>query len=124
MTGVDGIRIGVDITNETDMTGMMENRRALSKVFSERELSFRLNDGEDVGASLARGFAAKEAVVKAWGKAVGNMAAIEVLRDDSGAPFVVWDELTRHNLRATVSLSSSHPFAVAVAVLVPGGDTG
>ena len=123
MTGVDGISIGVDITNETDMKGMMENRRALSKVFSERELSFRLNDGEDVGASLARGFAAKEAVVKAWGHTVGNMAAIEVLRDDSGAPFVLWDELTKHNLRATVSLSSSHPFAVAVAVLVPVGDT-
>ena len=112
-------KIGVDIVNESEFKGMACDERALGKVFSERELEDCRSRGQDYHGALARRFAGKEAVVKAWGKGVGDLSAIEIMHDAHGKPIVFWDVLGRHGLDAQLSLSSAGPLAIGVAVLVP-----
>jgi phosphopantetheine--protein transferase-like protein len=116
-------KIGIDIVNEQDFLQILNNEQVLAKVFSKRELLDCRNKAEDYNSALARRFAAKEAVIKAWGKAVGNLAEIEILHDDHGMPFVSWRQLEQSHMYAQVSLSSACAFAVAVAVLMPASDT-
>jgi phosphopantetheine--protein transferase-like protein len=116
-------KIGIDIVNEQDFLQILNNEQVLAKVFSKRELLDCRNKIEDYNTALARRFAAKEAVVKAWGQAVGNLAEIEILHDVHGMPFVSWRQLEQNHMYVQVSLSSAGAFAVAVAVLMPASDT-
>ena len=117
MSASSRLRIGIDIVDEKELRALARDERALAKVFTPRELSACETRGEDRHAALARRFAAKEALVKAWGRPVGNLAAIEITHGADGEPIVHWECLQRNGLRAELSISSASPVAVAVAVL-------
>jgi holo-[acyl-carrier protein] synthase len=114
-----GIRIGIDIADEREIAEMLRNEAALRMVFTEREIAECRSRGEDTAASLARRFAAKEALLKACREAVGAPAAIEILHDAQGAPSARWERLEGLGLRAEISLSSASPFAIAAAIVLP-----
>ncbi len=92
----------------------------LQRVFTARELEANLNKVE----SLAGRFAAKEAVAKALGCGIGDVAwkEIEILRADSGAPQLVLHGAAERRAREqgltnwSVSLTHSQGHAVAMAV--------
>lgn len=97
--------------------------RFLQRVFTEQELAANAKKVE----SLAGRFAAKEAVAKALGCGIGDVAwkEIEILRAESGAPQLVLhgaaERLAREQGLMVWSLSLSHSQSHAVAVAVAMG---
>jgi holo-[acyl-carrier protein] synthase len=94
--------------------------RFLNRVFTPRELEENLQKIE----SLAGRFAAKEAVAKAFGCGIGEIAwkEIEILRTDLGAPRLVLHGVADRKAEElgirdwSVSLSHTHSHAIAVVV--------
>ena len=98
----------------------------LNKIFTENEINYskkkRFQDQH-----LAARFAAKEAVLKAFGdkiSSIHNWRDIEILNDKSGRPFIKFhgsaQKLKRKEKIKDVVLSMSHckKHAVATAILV------
>ena len=121
------VRTGVDIVAVARVARLAtEDARALDEVFTPGELAYcrrrpRLHE------HLAVRFAAKEAVLKAFGTGIGKRMRwtdVEILKERSGRPLVrlhgevaSWAE--RRGLAAVdVSLSHSAGLAVAQAVSV------
>ena len=98
--------------------------RFLQRVFTQRELDANVRRVE----SLAGRFAAKEAVAKALGCGIGDVAwkEIEILRAESGAPQLVLhgaaEQMAQDQGLANWSLSLSHSQSHAVAVAVAIGN--
>ena len=96
--------------------------RFLQRIFTERELEANAQKVE----SLAGRFAAKEAVAKALGCGIGDVAwkEIEILRAKSGAPQLVLHGAAEKMAREkglkewSVSLSHSQSHAIAMAVAI------
>jgi phosphopantetheine--protein transferase-like protein len=114
-----GMRIGIDIAEESDLDGLLQNERAMSQVFTEREIADCRNRHQDTATAFMRRFAAKEAVAKAVGTIPGHFAEIEITHDDTGRPQVGWKHLTDNRLSADISLSSTGSTAVAIALVLP-----
>lgn len=97
--------------------------RFLQRIFTEQELAANAQKVE----SLAGRFAAKEAVAKALGCGIGDVAwkEIEILRAESGAPQLVLhgaaERMAREQGLTAWSLSLSHSQSHAVAVAVAMG---
>lgn len=100
----------------------------LSKIFTEREIVYS-NSRKCSSQHFAARFAAKEAVIKAFGepnKHPMNWTDIEVLNDKEGKPVIVFhDKALRLKKRkkvddVMVSLSHSKDYAVANAMLLRG----
>ena len=98
----------------------------LNKIFTENEINYskkkRFQDQH-----LAARFAAKEAIIKAFGdkiSSIHNWRDIEILNDKSGRPFIKFhgsaQKLKRKEKIKDVVLSMSHckKHAVATAILV------
>ena len=117
---------GIDLLEIDRMRDAMASRgeRFLKRVFTERELEANIHKVE----SLAGRFAAKEAVAKALGSGIGDVAwkEIEILRAETGAPQLVLHgaakKMAADKGLATWSLSISHVKSHAVAVVVAFGD--
>lgn len=116
---------GVDLVDIQRLQGAIERygERFLRRIFTDSEL-------EEVGkntASLAARFAAKEAVAKALGSGIGavNWREIEVLRGAQREPRLVLHgsaQRIAQELNLTEwSLSLSHTFSLAIAVVVAIG---
>jgi len=114
-----GMRIGIDIAEESDLDGLLKNDRAMSRVFTKREISDCRNRHQDSATAFMRRFAAKEAVAKAVGTIPGHFTEIEITHDDNGRPKVGWQHLTDNQLSADISLSSTGSTAVAIALVLP-----
>jgi holo-[acyl-carrier protein] synthase len=118
-TGVDLLEI--DRLRDAIAT---HGERFLQRIFTERELEANVQKVE----SLAGRFAAKEAVAKALGCGIGDVAwkEIEILRAESGAPQLVLhgaaERMAREQGLANWSLSLSHSQSHAVAVAVAIGN--
>lgn len=119
---------GVDLVDIQRLQGVIDRygERFLRRIFTDREL-------EEVGkntASLAARFAAKEAVAKALGCGIGvvNWREIEVLRGAQREPRLVLHgsaQRIAHGLNLTEwSLSLSHTFSLAIAMVVATGKEG
>lgn len=96
----------------------------LAKNFHPKECEyfFTLKTPKTI-AYLAKRFAGKEAIVKAFGSGIGNNFAfkdIAILNDEFGSPYV---EIFRNNNKVFIdkkihiSLSDDYPIAVAFAVI-------
>lgn len=118
-----GMRIGIDIAEENDLQSLLQNDRAMSRVFTDREIADCRSRHQDSSTAFARRFAAKEAVAKAVGTIPGHFADIEITHDESGRPKVGWQHLTDNSLLADVSLSSTGSTAVAIALVLPENST-
>ncbi|KQO63587.1 holo-ACP synthase [Curtobacterium sp. Leaf261] len=120
--------IGVDVVDLARFAGVLERTPALrTRLFTPAEL---VRDGElRPVASLAARFAAKEALIKAFGSSAGlSWQELEVVADDQRKP-----SLTLHSgaqavadargVRA-VHLSLSHDGPIATAFVVIEGTEG
>ncbi|MFZ7087393.1 holo-ACP synthase [Curtobacterium sp. RRHDQ10] len=122
------IGIGVDVVDLERFAGVLERTPALrTRLFTPEEL---LRDGElRPVASLAARFAAKEALIKAFGSSAGlSWQELEVVADDQRKP-----SLTLHSGAqavadargvSSVHLSLSHDGPIATAFVVIEGTEG
>lgn len=116
---------GVDLLEIERLRGAIETHgeRFLQRIFTQQELDANQNRIE----SLAGRFAAKEAVAKALGCGIGDVAwkEIEILRAESGAPQLILhgaaEKMSREQGLTSWSLSLSHSQSHAVAMVVAMG---
>ena len=111
--------IGNDIIEVERVEKACRNSHFMQRCFSETEIS--LFQGKP--QSLAGNFAAKEAVVKAFGTGCVQIAPceVEILREESGKPYVRLQgkagKYLKDNMKIHVSISNLKTLASAVAVI-------
>lgn len=125
--------IGIDIIQIERIEKLLEKHENLDRLFTKAEQEYfygkpSIINGENKrntkGASAAGMFAAKEAVMKAFGLGLGmglDAKDIEIFHSETGAPVVVITQkiakfLEKNNAKTIhISISHDYPFAVAVA---------
>lgn len=120
--------IGVDIIEIARVEKLLAKPN-IGKLFSDSELQYAEGQG-NAAPSLAGCFAAKEAVLKAFGTGFAGMGLrdVEVRRREGGQPFVELHgaaaDFAAENKITAVHLSISHDKtrAVAMAVAEMAGD--
>lgn len=120
------IGIGVDVVDLERFRGVLERTPALrTRLFTPAEL---LRDGEPrPTASLAARFAAKEALIKAFGTSAGlSWQELEVVADDQRNPSLTLHEGARRVAEqrgvTNVHLSLSHDGGIATAFVIIEGE--
>jgi holo-[acyl-carrier protein] synthase len=110
------IAIGTDIV-EIDRFRNLEAESAFyNRFFSVKELTY-CRRFSDPSPHFAATFAGKEAVLKATDSNCRvSLNNIEILRDEDGAPYVVLHQDCNHDIYVSLSHSSTHAVAVALAV--------
>jgi len=118
------IGIGVDIIETDRVREAIGKEGFLQRVYTENEIKL-LRKRQMNPQTAAGNFAAKEAVMKAFGVGMDKLPfkEIEVLREESGAPYVnlygsakeAYERLNAKALR--VSISNLKEMALAQAVL-------
>jgi len=104
--------IGIDIIKINRFRKVLTNSRFLNRVFSERELDYCFGH-TDPAPHLAATFAGKEALLKAIGLDLGlSFHSVEILRDEKGAPEVIFPG--SEDIVTAISLSHSRSDAVAI----------
>lgn len=119
------IGIGTDIVNISRIEKIYSRfgESFLKKNFHAKEIEcFDHLPSLQKIAYLAKRFAGKEAVAKALGTGIGQIAFkdIAILNNELGAPYVLLDSLSEkydENMRINISLSDDEPFAVAFVVI-------
>ena len=116
------LRSGVDLLEISRLQKAVERHgeRFLARIFTTAERELCAGNP----ASLAVRFTAKEAVSKALGTGLGDIAwtDIEILREDSGAPSLRLHGKARslagklNLVEWSLSLSHTHDYAIAVVV--------
>jgi len=119
--------IGTDIVEIKRIAKMKSFDAFANKILSENELSiFHETKDAKKASFLAKQFASKEAIAKAFGTGFKNliqMNNIEVLRDEAGKPiFNPLNELTEKMIdlgitKTHVSLADERDYATAFAIL-------
>ncbi|MFJ4295926.1 holo-ACP synthase [Curtobacterium sp. NPDC089689] len=119
------IGIGVDVVDLERFRGVLERTPALrTRLFTPAEL---VRDGEPrPAASLAARFAAKEALIKAFGTSAGlSWQELEVVADDQRNPSLTLHEGARQVAEqrgvTSVHLSLSHDGGIATAFVIIEG---
>ena len=112
--------VGTDIVKISRVEWAYEKRAFRERVYTEKEQ-------EMIGRKLSRAadnWAAKEAVVKAFGTGFGKVAPrqVEVLRDDKGKPFVILHDQAAALAKeigicdCQISIANEREYAIAFAV--------
>lgn len=124
--------VGIDIIEVARIQAVYEKfgERFLNRILLPGEIAYCLSFRRPAPHLAAR-FSAKEAISKAFGTGIGAALGwqdMEVRRQDSGQPYVVWHGAgqvllaTRGGGPVHLSLSHTEHYATAVAVLEgPGG---
>ncbi len=109
-------RIGVDVVEVARIEQLRERwgRRFLERIFTSRELSYSLTRGR-AAEHLAARFAAKEALLKAYGLA-SLWREIEVSNTVSGQPY--FSRLPPGLKLERVQLSLAHAVGMAIAFVL------
>lgn len=118
------IGIGVDIIETERIAESLDKEGFLKRIYTREEI--KLLTKRKMNAQTAAGnFAAKEAVMKAFSLGMDKLSwtDIEILREDSGAPYVnlygtakeAYEELKCKSIR--VSISNLKSMALAQVVL-------
>lgn len=118
--------IGLDIVDVKRVKHAIEKggERFVDRVFTEGERRYCLQRRRSSFEHFAARFAAKEAVLKAFGLGWGSTGwkTIEVINDETGAPRVVlhgkMEKLKELGGISSIFLSLSHTKEVAVACVV------
>jgi len=123
------VGIGIDLCAVERMEHALKNERFLTRFFSEEERAYILSRGSGQAASAAACFAAKEALVKAFGTGFNGISPgdVAVLRKENGKPY--YDLRGQAKLRSeslqveAIHLSLSHDGGMAAAVCVLEGNS-
>lgn len=98
------------------------NKNFYNKIFTENEIKYCIDKADPYQHFAAR-FAAKEAVIKALGKKIGDVRKIEIINERDGRPQVETKNLLRRRIglwpkkpKTKILLSLSHVKEYAVAV--------
>ncbi len=117
--------IGTDIVEIERVKKAVAKEAFVSRVFTEAEAAYCRSRGAGMAESFAGRFAAKEAVLKAFGTGLreGRMADIEVINDELGCPKVqlhgaFGQRAERMGVqRVWLSISHAREYATAQCVL-------
>lgn len=117
--------IGTDIVEIERMKKAVAKEAFVQRVFSEAEIAYCRSRKAGAAASFAGRFAAKEAVLKAFGTGLrdGRLVDLEILNDELGCPHLelkgYFKELMEAKgiTRAWVSISHAQAYATAQCVL-------
>lgn len=119
--------VGIDLCAISRVREMMTNPRFLERYFDEGERAYAAGRGPGMAASLAAGFAAKEAFCKALGTGFDGISPkdIAVLRRENGAPCyrlsgLAKERADRMGVKA-IHLSLTHEGDTAAAVCLLEG---
>lgn len=119
--------VGTDIIEIERISKAVTSEHFLQRVYTAGERAYALQRGKQADASLAARFAAKEAVLKAFGTGLrqGAMLDIEVVNDELGCPKVrlsgYYKALAAKLGVEAIHLSLSHARQYATAVCVMEG---
>lgn len=119
------IGLGTDIVEIDRIKKAVVNPRFVERVYSQAEQDYCSGRGKGSGASYAGRFAAKEAVLKAFGTGLrdGNLTDIEVVNDELGCPklrlYGHFAELAKQYgvTNMLVSISHAREYATAQCIL-------
>ena len=117
--------IGIDIIEISRMEKALQNEKFAERIFASKERAYCLSRKSQSSASFAARFAAKEAIVKAFGTGMrgGSWQDIEILPNDDGAPhaklhgYFAYMATKRKIYNIYISLSHSRQYATAQAIL-------
>ncbi|MHA3964880.1 MAG: holo-ACP synthase [Candidatus Thorarchaeota archaeon SMTZ1-45] len=110
------ISIGTDIVEIDRFRNLEDVSSFYRRVFSETELAY-CRGFSDSSPHFASTFAGKEAVFKATSSNYRiSLSNIEILRDQDGVPYVELHQDCNHDIYLSLSHSSTHAVAVALAV--------
>ncbi len=117
--------LGTDIIEISRMKKALKNPRFLQRVFTKAEQAYCNRRGEAAAASYAARWAAKEAVLKAFGTGLreGTLQDIEILPDALGCPQVRLSGYFAHLAHQRgldlqlISLSHAKEYAIAQCIL-------
>ena len=110
------IAIGSDIVEIDRFRNLKRGSPFYQRTFSAKELAYCFGFS-DPYPHIAATFAGKEAVLKATNSNCRlSLSDIEILRDDDGVPYVIQHQKCNHEIYISLSHSSSHAVAVALAV--------
>ena len=121
MSKIVGIGIDIEENNRVQRIIDQEGKRFLNSVFTENELK-DLEHVKEKAQYLSSRFAAKEAVMKAFGMQM-KWKNIEILSDEKGSPYVTLlvsdSELmkTRKVKKIFVTISHSKDYSIANVIL-------
>ena len=116
---------GVDIVEIKRIRQSLDNEKFINRIFTAQEQSYCNGRNIMRASSYAARFAAKEAVVKAFGTGMrgGTWQDIEIVVDEAGAPHVKlygyfsYSATKRKIYNIFISLSHSKDYAIAQAIL-------
>jgi len=117
------MQIGVDIIEigRIEHSYQKYGNTFLSKILTEKEIEYCFSKHSPFESIAAR-FAAKEAISKALGTGISHefkWHSVEVFNDENGKPIVKWLEHFNQTIpEISLSISHTHQYAVAVALLV------
>ena len=118
------VGIGTDIVEVARMAKAVESQHFQQRVFTAREVEYCQSRGKQAAQSFAARFAAKEAVLKAFGTGLrgGSLLEIEVVNDELGCPQVnlqgFWAAMAKEKNVSKVWLSLTHTKEYAAAQCV------
>lgn len=118
------IGTGIDIIEIERVKKAVKNARFIERVFTREEQVYCQARGAQAAASYAARFAAKEAVLKAFGTGLrkGSLQEISILNNALGAPAVFltgyFDELAKEKKVGSIYVSLSHARQYAVAQVI------
>ncbi len=104
----------MDIVEVARVAKAITKEPFVKRVFTAAEIDYCRSRGKQAAQSFAARFAAKEAVLKAFGTGLrgGNMTDIEVLPDDLGCPHVhltgYFAEFAQHKGVKNIWVSLTH----------------
>ncbi|MFW9832914.1 MAG: holo-ACP synthase [Candidatus Thorarchaeota archaeon] len=108
--------IGTDIVEIDRFRRLDAKSPFYDRVFSEKEIAYCLKYS-DPAPHFAATYAGKEAVVKATNSNCrATVDTIEILHTEDGAPYVIIHKKCNHEILVSLSHSSSHAVAVALAI--------
>ena len=122
--------IGTDITSiDRFFNSQQHMERMANKILTEYELKEFTSLKEDHARYLAKKWAAKEAVSKAFGTGIAGdtkFKSIEIRHNQQGKPVVVfWDKLKEHaevlKVRCHISISDEQDTVVAYTIVEYSG---
>lgn len=118
------IGVGCDIIEIERISQAIERNAFIKRVFAPAEITYCQSRGTQAAASFAARFAAKEAVLKAFGTGLrgGRLQEIIIINDDAGKPQVelqgFFAVLAKQLGVQKINISLSHARNLAMAYIV------